>query len=160
MSTPPLVVHIDALAQRVGEELVCSDWEPIEQSRIDAFAATTGDTQWIHTDPERARRESPFGTTVAHGYLTLSLLPALLGRSLHIEGIALAMNYGLDRVRFPAPVPVGSRVRARVKLESLTPVEGGLQAHFLATIEREGSDRPVCVAQLLARYLRPNAATN
>ena len=145
-------LSIDALAGRVGEELACSAWTLIDQARIDAFAAATGDHQWIHTDPTRARRESPFGTTIAHGYLTLSLLPALIAGSLQIDGAAMSVNYGLDRVRFPEPVPAGSRIRARISLAAIDEVEGGLQAHWLASVEREGAERPVCVARLLARY--------
>jgi acyl dehydratase len=157
VSAPLGVLHIDSLAASIGKEVARSEWETIDQARIDAFAEVTGDRQWIHTDPERARRDSPFGTTVAHGYLTLSLLPALIERSLRIDGVAMAVNYGLDRVRFPAPVPAGSRLRVAVALESLTPIGTGVQARWLATIEREGGERPVCVAEMLARYYRAAA---
>ncbi len=150
-------IDIDSLAAHAGRELACSDWLEVTQARIDAFAAATGDRQWIHVDPERARRESPHGTTVAHGYLTLSLLPALLQSCLRVDGAAMAVNYGLDRVRFPAPVPAGGRLRARVALEEASPAGDWVQAHWLATIELEGGERPVCVARMLARYYRPSA---
>lgn len=147
-----IIGSLDALAQWVGREIGPGDWLPVDQARIQRFADATGDQQWIHTDPDRARSESPYGTTIAHGYLTLSLLPALLQSCLRIDGIARAINYGLDRVRLPAPVHAGQRVRARVLLERLTPVEGGVQSHWTATIEVEGGDKPACVAQMLARY--------
>jgi acyl dehydratase len=150
-----VIENLDALAALVGQEVACSDWLLVDQERIQRFADATGDQQWIHTDPERARRESPFRTTIAHGYLTLSLLPQLIDSCLRIDGIAMAINYGLDRVRFPAPVPAGGRIRARIALESAAPVDGGVQAPWLATVELEGGDRPVCVANMLARYYRP-----
>ncbi|MBB1062134.1 MaoC family dehydratase [Marilutibacter spongiae] len=143
---------LDALADWIGREVACSNWCTIDQARIQRFADATGDQQWIHTDPERAARESPFGGTVAHGYLTLSLLPHLLQSCLHIGGIGMAVNYGLDRVRFPAPVPAGSRVRARLALDALTPLDGSLQAHWSSIVEIEGGDKPVCVARMLVRY--------
>lgn len=154
MSVPVRIIPVAALASHLGEELACSDWVTIDQQRIDAFAEATGDRQWIHLDAERAKRESPFAATVAHGYLTLSLIPALLGSCLQIDGVAMAVNYGLDRVRFPAPVPSGSRLRARVSLEALDTIELGVQAHWQVTIEREGGERPVCIARTLARYLQ------
>lgn len=147
------VIALGELPDWIGREVACSDWLAVEQSRIDAFAAATGDRQWIHVDVDRARRESPFGAPVAHGLLTLSLLPALIDACLRIDGVGLAINYGLDRVRFPAPLPAGSRVRARLVLDAVRTLDAGVQAHWQATLEREGSERPVLVAVLLARYV-------
>ena len=147
-----IVESLDALSDWLGRELAVGDWLAVEQSRIQAFADATGDHQWLHVDPERASRESPFGTTVAHGYLVLSLLPAMIENCLRVDGVALMLNYGLDRVRFTAPVPAGSRIRARLALNWLTPFPGGVQAHLGATIELEGSDKPACVASQLVRY--------
>ena len=135
----------------VGDELGPSAWLEITQARIDAFAEATGDRQSIHVDPERAAR-GPFGTTVAHGFLTLSVLPAAIFELVRTDG-RVALNYGLNRVRFPAPVPSGSRVRASIRVESVDPVPGGDQVTFAATVEREGGDKPVCVAELVFRYL-------
>ncbi|MDR7274674.1 MaoC family dehydratase [Catenuloplanes atrovinosus] len=140
-----------ALVAAAGEHLGFSDWTVVGQPRIDAFAAATGDDQWIHVDPARAA-QGPFGTTIAHGYLTLSLIPALSWQVYRIEGVRMGINYGLDRVRFPAPLPSGSRVRAGVQLVSVTPVGGdALQIAAEVTIEREGGDKPVCVARTLSR---------
>jgi acyl dehydratase len=135
----------------IGQTIGTSDWLRIDQARIDQFAAVTGDDQWIHVDPERAAA-GMFGTTVAHGFLTLSLLP-LLGRSaFHVEGIRMSVNYGLNRVRFPAPVPAGSRLRAHYELHSFEPVEGGVQVVTEVSIEREGHAKPVCIAEAVARH--------
>ena len=147
-----IIENLDALSVLAGSEVACSAWIEVDQARIQRFADATGDRQWIHTDPGRARLESPYGTTIAHGYLTLSLLPHLLESCLRIDGVAMAVNYGLDRVRFPAPLPAGQRVRARLTLERLQPVDGGVQAHWAATVELEHGDKPVCVAQMLVRY--------
>jgi acyl dehydratase len=136
----------------VGDELGPTGWAEITQQRIDAFAAATDDPQWIHVDPERAA-EGPFGTTIAHGYLTLSLLPAFLGRVLDTSGASLTVNYGLNRVRFPAPVPVGSRLRARFRVVGVEDVAGGVQLTVEATVEREGAEKPVCVAEAVYRLL-------
>jgi acyl dehydratase len=137
----------------VGREVGPTDWVEIPQERIDAFAAATGDPQWIHVDPERAAA-GPFGTTIAHGYLTLSLLPAFLYGVLDLRSeYRLTVNYGLNRVRFPAPVPVGSRVRARCHVLSVDNVPGGVQLVVGATIEREGGEKPVCVAEAVYRLL-------
>ena len=154
MNTPAIRVidGLDHLASWVGREAACSDWLRVDQQRIQAFADATGDQQWIHTDPERARRDSPYGSTIAHGYLTLSLLPHLIQSCLRIDGVERAINYGLDRVRLPAPVLAGQRVRARIVLDRLQPVAGGVQAHWSATVELEHGDKPACIAQLLARY--------
>lgn len=144
--------NLDALPAWIGREVACSDWLAVDQSRIQDFADASGDQQWIHTDPERALRESPYKSTIAHGYLTLSLLPHLLESCLRIDGVGMAINYGLDRVRFPAPLLVGQRVRARLALERLESVAGGMQAHWAATVELEHGDKPACVAQMLVRY--------
>ncbi len=142
-----------ALAALVGQEIAVSPWREVTQADIDAFARGTGDTQWIHVDPERAARESPFGTAIAHGFLTMSLLPRLMFDAITIDGIALAINYGLNRVRLPAPVPSGSRVRARFSLLSLEPAGPAMQAAWTCEKEREGGDKPVCVAEWLMRYI-------
>ena len=147
-----IIENLDALPAWIGQEVACSDWLSVDQARIQRFADATGDQQWIHTDPERARLESPYKTTIAHGYLTLSLLPHLLESCLRVDGVGMAVNYGLDRVRFPAPLPAGQRVRARLALERLQPVAGGVQAHWAATVELEHSDKLACVAQMLVRY--------
>ena len=147
-----IIENLDALPAWIGQEVACSDWLSVDQARIQRFADATGDQQWIHTDPERARLESPYKTTIAHGYLTLSLLPHLLDSCLRIDGVGMAVNYGLDRVRFPAPLPAGQRVRARLALDRLQSVAGGVQAHWAATVELEHSDKPACVAQMLVRY--------
>jgi acyl dehydratase len=136
----------------VGQELGPTDWVAVEQERIDAFAAATDDPQWIHVDPERAGA-GPFGTTIAHGYLTLSLLPSFTYRVLPLDGARLTINYGLNRVRFPAPVPVGSRVRGRFRVIDVSDVEGGHQLTLEATVEREGGEKPVCVAEVVYRVL-------
>ena len=134
-----------------GQEVIVSDWHTVTQQHIDQFADATGDHQWIHVDAERAKA-GPYGTTIAHGYLTLSLLAGLSGRSLSVKDVRMSINYGLNKVRFTSPVPVGSRVRLRMKLLETTPVEGGLQLAWQSTIEREGADKPACVAETLARY--------
>ncbi len=154
-----IIENIEALSVWIGKEVACSDWLTIDQGRVQKFADATGDQQWIHTDPLRAQRESPYKEAIAHGYLTLSLLPHLTESCLRIDGVSMSVNYGLDRVRFPAPVRVGQRVRARMTLDRLDPVAGGMQAHWTATIELEQSDKPACVAQLLARYY-PQIATS
>ena len=147
-----VIPDLDALAGWIGKEVACSDWMAVDQQRIQQFADATGDQQWIHTDPARALRESPYKSTIAHGYLTLSLLPHLLESCLRIDGVGMAINYGLDKVRLPAPVLAGQRVRARLVLDRLEPVAGGVQAHWSATVELEHGDKPACIAQMLARY--------
>jgi acyl dehydratase len=133
-----------------GTELGVSGYTTISQHDVNGFADVTGDHQWIHVDVERARH-SPFGSTIAHGFLTLSLLPRLLGDVYAFAGFAFGVNYGLNRVRFPAPVPVGSKLRARARLAAVARVPGGLQVTIENTIEREGSAKPVCVAEMLVR---------
>lgn len=139
---------LDDLAGLVGEELGTSGWLTIEQDRIDLFAAATDDHQWIHTDPARAA-EGPFGATIAHGYLTLSLLPVLVGQAFSLAGVARRVNYGLDKVRFPSPVTVGSRVRAVVHLVSLDPGDASTRMGLRVVVETEGGTRPACVAETL-----------
>jgi acyl dehydratase len=140
-----------ALRDRVGQEVGVSDWLEITQERIDRFAQAGGDHQWIHVDVERARRESPFRAPVAHGFLTLSLLSRLLTDTIALGGSKLGVNYGLNRVRFTAPVPVGSRLRARFTLKALDEIDGGVQLTWSVTMEREGSDKPCMVAEWLTR---------
>lgn len=142
---------ISDLQALVGQELGVSGWMTITQEQINQFAQATGDHQWIHVDPARAA-QGPFGTTVAHGFLTLSLLPVLLESCFTIADSPMGLNYGLNRVRFPAPVPVGSRLRARAVLQQFEPLPGGgAQLTLDVTIEREGQDKPVCAAQVLVR---------
>jgi acyl dehydratase len=133
-----------------GTVLGTTDWLEIDQARIDAFAAAIDDHQWIHVDRERAK-ETPFGGTIAHGYYTLSLAPMLNEQIFGLQGFAFAVNYGLNKVRFPAPLPVGGRVRMHAKLKALEEVPGGAQIMVECTFEREGGDKPVCVAETLAR---------
>jgi len=142
---------LDELKALVGREIGVSRWFDMPQSRIDTFADATDDHQWIHVDPRRAASESPFHGTVAHGFLTLSLLPAMLESVLRMRDVKLAVNYGLNKVRFPAPVPAGSRVRARVALAAISPEHSGVQLTFEVTVECEGQGKPVCVAEFLIR---------
>lgn len=142
--------RLEELPRLVGRELGVSDWVEVDQSRIDTFAQVTGDYQWIHVDVERAKT-GPFGATIAHGYLTLSLLPWMVASAFSLHDSRMGVNYGLNRVRFPAPVPVGSRLRGHFKLLACDSIESGVQLTIEAKIEREGSDKPVCVAELLAR---------
>jgi acyl dehydratase len=142
---------LDELGKAVGEQLGYSDWHIVTQDQINAFADATGDHQWIHIDPEAAAK-GPFGTTIAHGFLTLSLIPMLAVQVSRVNGIRMGVNYGLNKVRFPAPVPVGSKLRAGVKVLSFEEIPGGAQAVNEVTIEREGGDKPCCVAETVVRY--------
>lgn len=136
----------------VGQGELLGDWLTVTQEKINQFAKATGDEQWIHVDEERAQ-SGPFGATIAHGFLTLSLLPKLSATAFQIRGVRLGVNYGLNKVRFTAPVPVNSRLRARLVLKSCDPLEGnGMQLTWVTTIEREGADKPVCVAESLTRW--------
>jgi acyl dehydratase len=144
------ITGLDELRAKVGEELGVSDWHDVTQEAIDAFADVTGDHQWIHVDPVRAR-QTPFGGTIAHGYYTLALHPMFAAQLLKFEGFAFAVNYGLDRVRFPAPLPVGNRVRMRISLVAVDDVLGGAQITMKLTFEGEGALKPVCVAESLTR---------
>ena len=141
---------LDELGRELGQVVGTSEWVTITQQHIDEFARATGDLQWIHVDPVRAAA-GPFGTTIAHGFLTLSLLPQMGASAIDIGGVRMGVNYGLNKVRFPAPVPVGSRLRGHFKLTGFEPIEGGAQITFEVTMEREGSVKPVCVAESLSR---------
>jgi acyl dehydratase len=148
----PLSLTIDELRSRTGQEIVSSDWIVIDQHLINAFAEVTSDRQWIHVDAQRAQTESPCGRTVAHGFLTLALMSHLSHQAIDIRGdFHRRINYGLNRVRFPAPVPEGSRIRARFLLQSLAEVEGGYQIVWLATVDVEGSPKPALVAEWVVR---------
>jgi acyl dehydratase len=146
------IATLDDLRARAGQEIGVSDWLVIDQPRINAFADATGDHQWIHVNAERAARETPFSTTIAHGFLTLSLLSALLRNTVSIGGLRITINYGLNRVRFVSPVPTGSRVRARVALSAVGEVKDATQATWAITVEREGAEKPCLVAEWLVRY--------
>jgi acyl dehydratase len=141
------------LLENVGKQLGASDWLEIDQERIDLFADATGDHQWIHVDPDRAA-QGPFGSTIAHGYLTLSLVNLFLPQVVEVRGISMGVNYGSNKLRFPAPVPVGSRIRGSAELVEAEEVKGGaIQAVIRVTIEVEGSDRPACVVDTISRYV-------
>jgi len=142
--------NVEELKALVGSQIGVSNWVTVDQNRIDQFATVTGDDQWIHVDPKRAAA-GMFGSTVAHGFLTLSLLPFFIRSSHKINGARMSVNYGLNRVRFPAPVPVNSRLRAHFKLLSFEPIEGGVQLITEVSIEREGQSKPVCVAESVGR---------
>ncbi len=142
---------VPELQQAVGTHLGHSDWHTITQDQIDAFAAATGDHQWIHVDIERAKA-GPFGTTIGHGYLTLSLIPIFVFQLLKVDGAKLVVNYGLNKARFPAPVPSGSRVRMGAEIAAVESVSGGLQVMLSCTFEIEGQPKPACVAEILFRY--------
>jgi len=146
-----IVCRIAELGQFVGKEVAVTDWVTVSQERIDAFAGATEDHQWIHVDRARAADESPYGTTVAHGFLSLSLLPYLLGQAVEIQGTRLGINYGLNRVRFTGPVPAGSRVRARFRLAAVEDIAKGVQTTWDVTVEREGEAKPVLVAEWITR---------
>ncbi|MBW1602207.1 MaoC family dehydratase [Streptomyces sp. JJ66] len=151
MTEPRVFTSAGELRAAVGAEFGPSDWLEVDQKRIDLFADATGDHQWIHVDPGRAAR-GPFGQTIAHGYLTLSLLPAFVPQVIRVEGVRMGVNYGVNKVRFPATVPVGSRLRARVRVADVSEVGGGVQLTAQVTVEREGGDKPVCVAESVSRY--------
>jgi len=146
------IESIAALAKYAGNEVGISDWLEVSQERIDQFAEASGDRQWIHIDRERAALESPFKTTIAHGFLTLSLLSAFARFAISVGGVRMGINYGLNRVRFVSPVPAGARIRGRFTLAALEQIEGGVQLTWKVTVEREGSDKPCCVAEWLVRY--------
>jgi acyl dehydratase len=152
MSVEPGQGDISHLMPLVGKEMV-SPWREVTQDQITQFADITGDQQWIHIDADRARRDSPFGGTIAHGFFTLALTSRLLRDAVGaIDGVRMGINYGLNKVRFPAPLPSGSRVRARCTLQHLDPVDGGVQATWNVVIERDGSAKPCCAAEWLVRY--------
>jgi len=144
---------IDAVRAAVGTHLGHSEWTTVTQEQVQTFADATGDQQWIHVDVERATAESPFGGPIAHGYLTLALTNLFLPQVVEVRGISLGVNRGTGKIRFPAPVPVGSRLRAGVELASVDDVAGGIDTMMVITVEREGADKPVCVVESLSRYL-------
>jgi acyl dehydratase len=148
MTTTTTIAELPSLK---GQELGISDWYEVTQDAVNLFADATGDHQWIHVDVERAKKESPFGGPIAHGYLTLSLIVPLVSQTYVVTDAKMGVNYGLNKVRFPAPVPVGSKVRARVTLKDVEEVAGGLQNTVTVTVEREGGDKPVCIAEWVTR---------
>ncbi len=151
---PPLVVETPrALKDFVGREIAVTDWFMVSQDRIRQFAEATGDHQWIHLDRERAKRESPYGTTIAHGFLTLSLISQFMKQAVEVRGgVRMSINYGVNKVRFPAAVPADSQIRARVSLQSLKELPDSIEAIFSVSIEGQGSNKPCCVAETIARY--------
>jgi acyl dehydratase len=142
---------VDELKLWVGKEVAASDWLQIDQDRIDRFADATGDHQWIHVDPGRAKAESPYGSTIAHGYLTLSLIPHLMTEAIKLQGGSMIINYGLNRVRFAAPVRAGDHIRGRFTLIALQEIAGGVEITWHALIEIEGQHKPACAAEIVAR---------
>jgi acyl dehydratase len=150
MSTPRLITGLDELRALVGEHLGYSDYLEITQERVNAFADATGDHQWIHVDVERAKA-GPFGGPIAHGYLTLSLGPMLGEQAWRVDGVAMGVNYGIDKLRFPAPVPIGSRLRLGVQVLEVSDIDGGVQAKMAYVFEVEGAAKPSCVAEVLFR---------
>jgi len=151
----PTTLNLDQLRSLVGREAGASAWLVIDQHMIDAFAQVSGDQQWIHTDPRRAKTESRFGRTIAHGFLTLSLLSRLSHETIEVSGdFGMRINYGLNKLRFPSPVPEGSRIRARFAVQSVEDIEGGHQVVWLVTVEVEGSEKPALVAEWVLRYYR------
>lgn len=147
---PKRFATLASLQPLVGQHLATSPWVTIDQRRIDLFAEATGDHQWIHVDAARAAA-GPYGTTIAHGFLTLSLLPELNARAMVIDDVKMGVNYGLNKVRFTSPVPVGSRLRAKITLKAYEPIAGGAQVTTEVVIEREGGDKPVCIAEAVSR---------
>ena len=148
---PQTVVAFDEVKNLIGKSLGHSAWREITQEQVNTFADATGDHQWIHVDPERATKESPFGGPIAHGYLTLSLLVPLFGSVLRVTDTVMGVNYGLNKVRFPSPVPVGAKVRLTATLAGIEDIAGGKQLTFSCVIEREGGDKPVCIAEWVTR---------
>jgi acyl dehydratase len=152
---PFLIESVDGIKNLVGKEIAASDWLVVTQERINGFAEATGDRQWIHVEAERAKRESPFGRTIAHGFLTLSLLSQLMQQTVQIRaGSRLAVNYGLNRVRFPAPVREGSRIRGHFTLASFKDLGDSYEAIFGCSVECEGGEKPACVAEWIVRYFK------
>jgi acyl dehydratase len=144
---------IEELRQKIGHEITVGEWTTVTQEQINLFAESTGDYQWIHLDRKRAEAESPYGTTIAHGFLTLSLIPRLMDDALELPKAKMAVNYGLNRVRFAAPVPAGKKVRPHIMLLGIENVTGGVQINWKVTIEVEGSEKPACIAETLMRHL-------
>jgi acyl dehydratase len=151
------IPSLDALGHLVGQEVGVSNWILIDQERIDRFASATGDHQWIHVDSERCQKETEIGSTIAHGFLLLSLISTLMQESIDIDGIRMGLNYGLNKTRFPAPVPSRSRIRARFKLSSFDRMADSVQTVWQVTLEMDGASKPACVAEFLVRYFPANA---
>jgi acyl dehydratase len=151
MSTPITVDGVEGIKSLVGKDLGTSHWIEITQEKVNTFADATGDHQWIHVDPERAKKESPFGGPIAHGYLTLSLTPLFLPQLLDVTGFSMGVNYGTEKVRFPSPVPVGSKLRAGAVVDEVTEIKGGVQMQVTLTFEVEGATKPACVATIVLR---------
>jgi acyl dehydratase len=151
MSTPLTVNGVDGVKSLVGKDLGTTDWVEITQEKVNLFADATGDHQWIHVDPERAKKESPFGGPIAHGYLTLSLAPLFLPQLMNFTGFSMGVNYGTEKVRFPSPVPVGSKLRAGAVIDDVTDIKGGIQMQVTVTFEVDGASKPACVATLVLR---------
>ncbi len=149
-----ITIDLAELGSRVGDEIAISDWIEISQARVDAFADATNDHQWIHVDAARAAAESPYKATIAHGFLTLSLVSSLLRESIDVGNRRLTLNYGLNRVRFVSPVPTGSRLRGRFTIASVTNLDDAVQTTWQITVEREGAEKPALVAEWLVRYYR------
>jgi acyl dehydratase len=145
-------IDVRTLHERIGTEIAVSDWLEIDQARIGQFADATGDHQWIHVDPARAATDSPYKTTIAHGFLTLSLLSPLIRQSIQFTGLRMAINYGLNRVRFVSPVPAGTRIRARITPAAVAEVADGFQVTWQVTVERESGGKPACAAEWVVRY--------
>jgi acyl dehydratase len=147
-----ITIDVRSLRERVGQEIAVGEWFTVAQDRISQFADATGDHQWIHVDAARAATESPFKTTIAHGFLTLSLVSTLMREAIEFSGLRMAINYGLNRVRFVSPVPANSRIRARIVCGGVEEAGGAVQVEWRLTIEREGERKPACVADWLVRY--------
>ena len=149
----PRELAYDELRSRIGEPLGTTEWSQVSRAQVDGFADLTYDHQWIHVDEERAK-DGPFGTTIAHGYLTLSLVPCFLGQLLEVTGVSMAVNYGLEKVRFPAPVPVGSSLRGSAEIVDVQPKAGTTQVTVRVSVECDGADKPVCVADVVILFVR------
>ncbi|RJP75036.1 MAG: MaoC family dehydratase [Candidatus Abyssobacteria bacterium SURF_17] len=147
-----VIKGIEGLKAMKGKEVGVSDWHTVTQEEINTFAKATHDHQWIHIDPERCKRESPWGQTIAHGYYTISLAPYLLGQMLSVEGVQMGINYGINKLRFPTPLKVGRKVRARAELMEVEDIANGVQATLKMTFEAEGEEKPSCVAEVIYRY--------
>jgi acyl dehydratase len=148
-----MIPTVGAIKDWVGKEVGVSEWKLVTQEEVDLFAQATGDRQWIHTDPERAKTESPYQRTIAHGYFTLSLAPMLRAQIVDVEKKRMTINYGLNKLRFPAPLPVGGEVRMRARLDQVEDIAGGVQTTWTLTFEVAGQDKPACVAEAIYRYL-------
>jgi acyl dehydratase len=148
------ITDIEVLRSQIGQEIAVGDWFEVSQERINQFAEITEDRQWIHIDPVRAATESPFKTTIAHGFLTLSLVSLLTRKAISVSGLRMAINYGLNRVRFVAPVPAGSRIRGRFSPLAIEDVSGGVQVTWGVTVERDGGGKPACIVEWVIRYYR------